>query len=74
MPFQPEYESEYPTLGWLALEWITENLARPELQEYEPLVLTKEQAEFVLRFYELDPVTSRRVVQRGILSRSRGWG
>jgi hypothetical protein len=63
-----------PTLGFLALDWITDNLARPELDDYEPLVPTREQAEFILRFYELDPVTGKRKVRRGVLSRSRGWG
>jgi hypothetical protein len=74
VPWQPEYESEFPTLGWVALDWMTTYLARPETQEYEPLVLTREQAEFVLRFYELDPITCKRLIQRGVLSRPRGWG
>ena len=56
------------------MDWMTTYLARPELQEYEPLVLTREQAEFVLRFYQLDPITCKRVIQRGVLSRPRGWG
>lgn len=74
MPWIPDYEDEFPTLGWVALDWITENLAQPETQEYQPLVLTREQAEFVLRFYELDPATCTRLVRRGVLSRPRGWG
>lgn len=74
MPWKPDYENEYPTLGWLALDWMTTYLARPETQEYEPLVLTREQAEFVLAFYALDPVTCKRVIQRGVISRPRGWG
>ena len=74
MPWEPDFEGEYPTLGWVALDWMTTYLARPEMQEYEPLVLTREQAEFVLRFYQLDPITCRRIIQRGVISRSRGWG
>ena len=74
MPWNPDYPGEYPTLGWVVLEWITEYLARPELQEYEPLVLTKEQAQFVLRYYELHPYTGQRLIRRGVLSRPRGWG
>jgi hypothetical protein len=74
MPWKPDYENEYPTLGWIALEWITEYLARPELQEYEPLVLTREQASFVLRYYELHPITGQRLIRRGVISRPRGWG
>lgn len=74
MPWKPDYEGEYPTLGWLALDWMTTYLARPETPEYEPLILTREQAEFVLRFYQLDPITCKRIIQRGVLSRPRGWG
>ncbi|HEX8510461.1 MAG TPA: hypothetical protein VF635_13320 [Propionibacteriaceae bacterium] len=74
MPWAPEYPGEYPTLGWLALDWMSEYLSNPESQEYEPLILTREQAEFILRFYELDPSTGARVVRRGVISRPRGWG
>lgn len=74
MPWKPDFPGEYPTLGFLVLEWITDNLAQPENQEYQPLVLTREQSEFLLKFYELDPITGHRVVQRGVLSRPRGWG
>src|SRR5690349_11809427 len=74
MPWTPQFEHEFPTLGWLALDWATEYLARPDTPEYEQLVFTREQAEFVLRFYELDPITCTRLVRRGVLSRPRGWG
>ena len=49
-------------------------LAQPDCPEYRPLVLTREQAQFVLDYYRLDPVTGRRVVRRGVLSRAKGWG
>ena len=74
MPFVPQYDLELPTLGWLAIEWMQEYLARPETMEYEPLRLTREQAEFLLAFYELDPFTGHRKQRRGVLSRPRGWG
>lgn len=51
-----------------------ENLARPEVPDYEPYEVTREQAEFLLRFYELDPRTGRRLIHRAVLSRPRGWG
>jgi hypothetical protein len=41
-------------LGFYVLDWIEENLAAPDRQEYEPFVPTREQAEFILRFYEVD--------------------
>lgn len=74
MPWKPDHPSEFPTLGWLMLDWYTAYLGKPETQEYEPLVLTREQAEFVLRFYELNPVTGKRIIRRGVLSRPRGHG
>ncbi|WP_405944746.1 terminase [Streptomyces sp. NBC_00932] len=51
-----------------------EMLATPDRSEYEPLVLTREQAAFVLNFYALNPKTGRRKYRRGVLSRSKGWG
>lgn len=74
MPWKPSVPGERPTLGFYALDWISENLAAPDREDYEPLVLTREQAEFALAFYELDPITGRRIIRRGVLSRSRGWG
>jgi len=74
MPFVPEYDGEFPSLGWIALEWGSEYLARPDTPDYAPLIFTREQAEFLLRFYELDPITGTRIVRRGVISRPRGWG
>ena len=36
--------------------------------------LTREQAEFVLRYYELHPITGQRLIRRGVFSRPRGHG
>ncbi|MCU1675347.1 MAG: hypothetical protein JWM93_105 [Frankiales bacterium] len=74
MPWRPSYEGERPTLGHIVIDWMMENLAQPEAEVYSPFVPTREQAEFILAFYELDPVRCVRVVRRGVLSRSRGWG
>lgn len=49
-------------------------LATPDREEYVPFVLTREMAEFILNFYRLDPVTGRRTVRRGVISRPKGWG
>lgn len=70
----PEFEGELPTLGYLVLDWILEMLASPDRPDYEPFVPTREQAEFILRFYELHPGTGKRRIRRGVLSRPRGWG
>lgn len=74
MPWRPSELGERPTLGWGVLEWLTENLCRPETQEYEAFIPTQEQADFVIQFYELDPLTGSRKVRRGVISRPRGWG
>jgi hypothetical protein len=51
---------DFPTLGWLFLDWVTEYLARPERPEYEPFVCTQEQADFALEFYRLMPAKTGR--------------
>ena len=89
MPWTPLDENDtFPTLGWYALDWIAENLTvydGPSIGE--PLMFTQEQADFVLRFYEVDPdfegpatrpgekhMRRGRVVRRALLSRPKGWG
>jgi hypothetical protein len=74
MPWKPRRQGEFPTLGWTALDWIEAYLAAPDRADYEPLVLTREQAEFVLRLYRLNPTTGKRAIHRAVLSRPRGWG
>lgn len=74
MPFKPDFEGEVPSLGWEALAWITDLLAMPDRPDYVPLTLTPEQAQFVLDFYRLDPVTGRRVYRRAVWSRPKGHG
>ena len=74
MPFKPEFEGEVPTLGWLALDWISTFLAKPDSTYYEPLILTPEQAQFVLNYYRLDPVTGQRVIRRAVWSRPKKHG
>ncbi|MEO3976313.1 terminase [Streptomyces sp. CAU 1734] len=75
MPWRgPEYEGERPTLGWYVLDWMRVYLAQPGRDDYAPFTPTHEQAEFLLGYYELDPVTGHRIIRRGVLSRPRGWG
>jgi phage terminase large subunit-like protein len=75
MPWRgPRYPGELPTLGWYVIDWVSEMLAAPDRAEYEPLVLTREQAGFVLAFYAVDPATGRRKYRRAVLSRPKGWG
>lgn len=74
MPWKPSVEGEVPTLGWYVLDWMNAMLARPAVDEYEPFVAYREQEDFILRWYEIDPATGRFRHQRGLLGRSRGWG
>lgn len=75
MPWRgPSYPGELPTLGYDVLDWMAEHLAAPDRSEYEPLILTREQAQFVLNFYAVDPGTGRRKYRRAVLSRPKGWG
>lgn len=89
MPWKPLDESDkFPTLGWSALDWIYENLTVHDgPTSGQPLQFTQEQADFILRFYEVDPTFTGsaigqderhmrrgRLVRRALLSRSKGWG
>ena len=74
MPFVPEFEGEFPTLGHEVLLWMTEVLAQPDQTEYSPFLPTEEQARFILNYYRLDPVTGRRVYRRAVWSRPKGSG
>lgn len=75
MPWKPLSEGDFATLGWQVIDWITENLVRPDSGLVTgPFRLYPEQEDFVLNFYRIDPATGRRKYRRGVLSRPRGWG
>jgi hypothetical protein len=74
MPWKPSRPGEIPTLGWGVLDWMSEVLAAPDRSDYEPFVPTRDQAGFVLRLYQLDPRTGRRVHRRAVYSRPKGSG
>lgn len=74
MPWKPTFPGEVPTLGFAAIDWIADNLAAPDRAEYEPFTLYREQEDFILRFYEINPRTGKRRFRRGVIERSRGWG
>lgn len=74
MPWKPTVEGEKPTLGWYALDWIRAYLARPAVGTYEPFTPYREQEDFILRFYEIDPESGRFRYDRALLGRPRGWG
>jgi hypothetical protein len=74
VPWQPSVPDEIPTLGYEVLDWITEMLAAPDHADYVPFVPFREQEDFILAWYQLDPETGRRKFNRGVLGRPRGWG
>lgn len=74
MPWKPPEPGAVPTLGFEVIDWISEMLAAPDRGDYEPFMLYPEQEDFVLRFYEINPLTGKRRFRRGVISRPRGWG
>jgi hypothetical protein len=82
----PAYPGELPTLGYEVIDWIETYLIVPDgPMAGQPLVLTKEQAQFVLNFYAIDPrftgpaikghaLVNGRRIRRAVLSRPKGWG
>jgi len=72
---RPDPEAGLPTLGWYVLDWMAEYLVVPDGPGAgEPLILTPDQAQFVLNFYAVDPVTGKRRVRRAVFSRPKGSG
>lgn len=75
MPWKPlDEEDEFPTLGYDVADWMSEMLLLPDTDDYAMFVPTQEQIEFLVRLYEIDPQTRRRVKHRGVYSRPRGAG
>jgi hypothetical protein len=74
MPWKPSEPGEVPTLGYYALDWIAENLATPGRDDYDRSALILSRKTFILRWYEIDPVTCRFKRHRGLFGRPRGWG
>ncbi len=86
MPWKPSTPGERPTLGRGVLAWIREYLTVVDGPAVgEPLILTREQAQFVLELYEVDPrfdsgaivgrtINNGRLIRRAVLSRPKGWG
>ena len=74
MGWKPEFPGEFPTLGYEVLEWMSDMLAMPDRADYEPFILTPEQANFILNYYRIDPLTGKRIYRRAVWSRPKGSG
>lgn len=82
MPWRPpEYEGEFPTLGWLVCDWIEENCVIPD-GEFggEPFKLTEEMQVFLAHHYRLKldaedgQLATAFHYRRSILVRPQKWG
>ena len=69
----PRYEGELPTLGYGVLNWMTTYLPSPR-DETQPFIPTDEQAQKILQWYALHPVTGEPIYRRWLQQRSKGWG
>lgn len=77
----PEYEGEFPTLGWDVGEWIEEHCVIPDREHGgEPYKLTDEMWTFLAHHYRLRPeakvgqASTAFVYRRSILVRPQKWG
>lgn len=77
MPWVPQFEGDFPTLGWIVADQMAEYLGRPDAgddEQDQPFIVTREQQDYLNELYRLDPVTCKRVIHRSVLMRPRGWG
>lgn len=77
MPWVPQFDGDFPTLGWSVADQMAAHLGRPDAGDddvFDPFVLTVEQQEFLNELYRLDPATGKRLIHRAALIRPRGWG
>lgn len=71
----PQYDGEFPSLGWAVVDWLEKHFLVPagELAG-RPLRLTDDQVRFFVRFYRVDPESGRRVYRRGSRRGAKGRG
>jgi hypothetical protein len=70
----PEYEGEFPSLGWDVYDWAREFLRVPDGPfAGDRLELTDEQLAILVRFYGLDD-RGRWLWRRAAVRRAQGWG
>ena len=56
MPWRATAERPFPSLGWGVLDWTYAFLPSPT-EDSQPLIYTEEQAQRIVRWYELHPVS-----------------
>lgn len=71
----PEYEGEFPSLGWALIDLAHAFLRVPAGHDHgKPLTLSDRQIRFIVRSYRIDPVTGRGVFRRCIDEGAKGVG
>jgi hypothetical protein len=60
MPWRgPEFEGEFPTLGYQVAEWIESHLVIPDgYRQGEPYLLTDEMLKFLVHWFRIDPLAT----------------
>lgn len=72
---KPNYEGEFPSLGWALIDWCETYLRVPAGETTgQPLRFTDEQVAFTVRAHRIDPVSGRYAYRRAVLRRAKGWG
>lgn len=76
MPWRgPEYEGEFPSLGWALVDLANTYLQVPSGPMFgRRLELTDEQVSFLVRLYRIDPRSGAGVYRRGAHVKPKGWG
>lgn len=76
MPWRgPEYEGEFPSLGWAIVDLIETYLIAPGGPfAGQPMALTDGQVASYVRWFRLDPTTGRLVYRRGQKRAAKGKG
>lgn len=82
MPWRgPEYEGEFPSLGWAVAEWIEAHCVVPDREDAgAPFVLSDEQLKFLVHHYRLKPSATEARWQtawqytRSLLVKPQKWG
>ncbi len=75
MPWrEPEYDGEFPSLGWQVHDWIVDHLKVPDGPfAGEPLEFTDEQLSLLVRWYGLDD-RGKWLFRRASKRAPQGWG
>ena len=82
MPWRgPEYEGEFPSLGWAVAEWIEAHCVVPDREDAgAPFLLSDEQLTFLVHHYRLKPDATQARWQtawkhtRSLLVKPQKWG